>query len=323
MKQMRYLLTFALALTLAACQSGVTNKPANETAPQNKTENNVPAGEPRVSEAKPPVFSTSSAPDSNPAVQFPFADFPKVEVTAKAGDYVLAPSYNWIKDAAEKGADATTFIWYVQKMAQPDRENSELQFLQERHKVPNAYIISIQPGQTAKKGDIVLTWWQTGSGMQRAIVVDDADPAHPVVRYLDIAYDNPAKSRDGSTTIGRMDERLVPDSFMKLTLWSPGTTVVVQDGANQKSAKVIRVAGNKVLVIDGAGKLKVYPKTSCQPVPLVPAVRPGDQVKAPRYGQDFAGATVSNVDPRNGRVFVRFEGDKGDKPVAFGDVMMN
>jgi hypothetical protein len=321
MKSMRVVLTFALAVILTACQQGVANKPANETASPNETGTSALAGEPKVSEAKPPVFSSTSAPDNDPAVQFPFDDFPKVEVAANAGDYVLAPSYNWIKDAGEKGADSTTFIWYVQKMAQPDRENSELQFLQDRHKVPNAYIIPLPPRQTAKKGDIVLTWWQTGSGMQRAIVVDDADPARPVVRYLDIAYDNPAKSRDGSTTIGRMDERITPDSFVKLTLWGPGTTVVVQDGANQKCAKIIRVAGSKVLVMDGAGKLKVSSKSSCQAVPLQPDVKAGDRIKAPRYGQNFASATVSNVDLRNGRVFVKFEGDSSEKAVAFGDVL--
>lgn len=322
MKLMKYLSTFAMALTLAACQSGGTNKPANENAPQNKTENNAPSGEPKVSEAKPPTFSENSPADTAEPVKFPFADFPGVGTTAKPGDYVLAPSYNWIKDAAEKGVETVNFIWYVQKMAIPDKANSELQFLQERHKVPNPYVIAIPPKQTTRKGDIVLTWWQTGSGMQRAIVVDDADPARPIVRYLDIAYDNPAKSRDGSTTIGKMDERVVPDSFVKLKGWDSGTTVAVQDGANQKSAQIIRVAGSKVLVIE-SGKLKVYQRSGCQPVPLLPQVKAGDRVKAPRYGVNFANAMVSEVDTRNGRVFVRFDGDKDDKAIAFGDVLKN
>lgn len=277
--------------------------------------------EPKLSEAKPPTFSANSPADTEPSVKFPFPDFPKVGVSAKPGDYVLAPSYNWIKDAAEKGVETTTFIWYVQKMAVPGKEDSELQFLQERHKVPNAYIIPIPPKQTAKKGDIVLTWWQTGSGMQRAIVVDDADPARPIVRYLDIAYDNPAKSRDGSTTIGKMDERLVPDSFVKLKSWDPGTRVAVQAGANQRVATIIHVSGASVLVLETGNKLAVYPKNDCQAVPLMLNVSAGDRAKAPRYGQNFASATVASVDERNGRVFVRFDGDKEDKAIAFGEVL--
>jgi hypothetical protein len=321
MKQVTGFLIFTLALAFAACQSAGTSQPNNGTASPNQAGKTVPSAEPGVSEAKPPVFSTTSAPDTGEAVKFPFPDFPRVDVAAKAGDYVLAPSYNWIKDVAEKGVETTSFIWYVQKMAVPGQENSELQFLQERHKVPNAYIISIPPKQTARKGDIVLTWWQTGSGMQRAIVVDDADPSRPIVRYLDIAYDNPAKSRDGSTTIGKMDERLVPDSFVKLKSGDPGTRVAVQVGANQKAAAIIRNAGASVLVLEAGNKLAVHPKSNCLTVPLIPKATAGDRVKAPRYGQNFASATVTSIDERNGRVFVRFDGDKEDKAIAFGDIL--
>ena len=309
-------LMIAVCLALTACQSTSTKNPA-------KTENASTNGasEPKLSEAKPPTFNTNSVPDTSEPVKFPFPDFPKVDVSAKEGDYVLAPSYNWIKDAAEKGIDNVSFIWYVQKMSVPDKENSELQFLQERHKVPNPYIIPILPKQTARNGDVVLTWWQSGSGMQRAIVVDDADPSRPIVRYLDIAYDNPARSRDGSTTIGKMDERLVPDSFVKLKTWDPGTKVAVQVGANQKAGTIIRLAGTSVLVLESGSKLAVYPKTSCHPVPVTPAVSTGDRVKAPRSGQTFASAVISSIDQRNGRVFVRFEGDKKDEAIAFGDIL--
>ena len=278
------------------------------------------AAEPKLSEARPPTFKPDSQPDTSEPVKFPFPDFPKVATTAKPGDYVLAPSYNWIKDAADKGVGTTSFIWYVQKMAASDKDNSELQFLNERHKVPNPYIIEIPPKQTARKGDIILTWWQSGSGMQRAIVVDDADPARPIVRYLDIAYDNPARSHDGSTTIGKMDERLISDSFLKLKSWDPGTRVAIQVGANQKVGTIIRSAGNQVLVLESNNRLAVYPRGSCTALPLTPNVSVGARVMAPRYGQSFAGATVSAIDARNGRVVLRFDGDAKDQVVAFGDV---
>jgi hypothetical protein len=199
-------------LVLTACQPGGTNQNTVVNATGAKPESTT-ATAPKNYLVQPIVFP-NSPPDTAEAVKFPFADFPKVGTTAKAGEYVLAPMYNWIKDAAEKGMDSTRFIWYVQKMATPDKENSELQFLSERRKIPNPYIIPIPPKQTARKGDIVLTWWQSGSGMQRAIVVDDGDASAPVVRYLDIDYNNPAKSRDGSTTIGKMDEKILPDTFL-------------------------------------------------------------------------------------------------------------
>jgi hypothetical protein len=307
-------LAFAL---IAACRS-TTTRPSVDSAKLEKAKASSPF-EPKLSEAKPPTFSPNSSPDTSAAVRFPFPDFPKVATTAKGGDYVLAPSYNWIKDAADKGAETTTFIWYVQKMSQPDKDNSELQFLSERRKVPNAYIIAIPPRQSAKKGDVVLTWWQTGSGMQRAIVVDDTEPIRPIVRYLDIAFDNPAKARDGVTTIGKMDEKIVPDSFVRLKNWDPGTTVAVQQGANQRYARIIRVVGNQVLVLEGSN-LKIYPKANCQSLPLVPTVSPGERVRASRYGQNFVAASVLSVDGRNGRVFVKFDGDRENRAIAFGDV---
>ena len=319
---MKKILTLIVGLLLiSACNKSeptannakpAENKPAANTAA-------APAGEPKLSEAKPPSFQSSAA-DTGEAVKFPFADFPKVETTAKDGEYVIVPSYNWIKDAAEKGVDSTNFIWYVQKMAQADKENSEVQFMSERKKVPNAYIVAIPPGQKAKNGDIVLTWWQTGSGMQRAIVVDDKDPISPIVRYLDIDYDNPAKSRDNVTTIGKMDEKIVPDSFVKIKDWDAGTTVAIQDGANMKKGRVIRAAGDKVLVLEGVGKLKVYPKSACKPVPVVSDVKEGDRVSAPFVGT-FKDAVVSKVDAKIGRVFVKFDGMPDEKAIPFGDVL--
>ena len=107
-------------LLLSACGKGDTG--TNNPAPANKPA--ATPGEPKLSEAKPPTFSTNSPPDTAEAVKFPFADFPKTDTAAKPGEYVLAPSYNWVKDAADKGAESTSFIWYVQKMATPDKENS-------------------------------------------------------------------------------------------------------------------------------------------------------------------------------------------------------
>ena len=179
------------AMFLIACSKTETNgnSTANANSAVNSTKNTATA------QATPTI-------DPNTQATFPFKDFPSVDTSAKAGEVVLVPSYNWLQEATVKGADKVTMIWYSQKMSAPDKEMSEVEFMSDKKKVPNAYIVPIPAGQKAKNGDIVLTWWQSGSGMNRAIVVDDANPAEPVVRYLDIDYDNPAKSSDGKTTIG-------------------------------------------------------------------------------------------------------------------------
>jgi hypothetical protein len=307
------------SLLLAAAAAACGTKDAGETG----------AGGPAGNANQPVTANAAATPAANEAPksalkpgEIPFAGFPAVATTARADEVVLAPSYNWIQDAAAKGPDKVTFIWYDQKMVAPGEVESEVEFLSPgKAKIPNAYIIPIPAAQMAKAGDIVLTWWQSGSGMNRAIVVESADPTQPTVRYLDIDYDNPAKSRDGKTTIGQMDEKLKPNSFVRLTSpWEPGTTLAVNDGATRRPVKIIRVAGEKILALGFAGSLKVYDKANVTPVPIRPNVKAGDKVQAPKYGA-FAEATVTRVDARNGRIFVKFGTDPAEKAIAFGDVM--
>lgn len=292
---------------LAGCGSKTESNTANTKAPAGNTAT-------KTAQASPTI-------DPNTPVTFPFSDFPAVETTAKAGEVVLVPSYNWLQEANVKGADKTTMIWYSQKMVTPDKEMSEVEFMSDKKKVPNAYIVAIPAGQTAKKGDILLTWWQSGSGLQRAIVVDDATPGEPVVRYLDLEYDNPAKAKDGKTSIGQMEEKLKPNSFVKINApFDPGSIVAVQDGADQKPAQVIRVAGEKVFVKGFAGTIAVYDKSRCTPLPLVSAAKEGEKVKAV-WVNSFKEGTVTKVDKAIGRVFITFDVDKKERAVSFGEVM--
>lgn len=300
-------LVFLAAVFTACSKDANTNTAATTNNPNNA--------------ATKPSAATTPTIDPNLQATFPFKDFPAVETTAKTGETVLVPSYNWLQEANVKGADKVTMIWYHQTMSAPGAEMSDVKFMSDTRKVPNAYIVAIAPNGTAKKGDIVLTWWQTGSGMQRAIVVDDSTPTEPVVRYLDIDYDNPAKSRDGKTTIGQMDEKLKPNSFVKISAaFEPGTIVAIQDGADQKSAQVIRVAGDKVFVNGFAGRVVVVEKSRCTPFPLVSSAKVGDKVKAVWVGT-LKDGTVTKVEPAIGRVFVKFDVDGKERAVAFGEVM--
>lgn len=296
------------AIFLTACSKTETNTNSTAGNSANNAKNTATA------QATPTI-------DPNMQATFPFKEFPAVETTAKTGEVVLVPSYNWLQEANVKGADKVTMIWYAQKMSAPDKEMSEVEFMSDKKKVPNAYIVPIPSGQKVKNGDIVLTWWQSGSGMQRAIVVDDANPAEPVVRYLDLDYDNPAKAKDGTTGIGQMDEKLKPNSFVKINApFDVGTMVAIQDGADQKPAQVIRVAGDKVFVNGFAGKIAVVDKSRCTPFPLVSNAKAGEKVKAV-WVNSLKEGTVTKVDPKIGRVFIKFDVDSKEKAVSFGEVM--
>ena len=318
MKKLSVIFTVCLMVTACSKPEANTNIAENTgTANTNTASANTANSTSNTATAKP----TPSI-DPNYQATFPFKDFPAVETTAKAREVVLVPSYLWLQQANVNGVDKTTMIWYSQTMSAPDKEMSEVEFMSEKKKVPNAYIVPIPAGQTAKKGDILLTWWQSGSGMNRAIVVDDAVPTEPVVRYLDISYDNPAKSRDGKTGIGQMEERLKPNTFVKINNpFEPGTSVAVQDGASMKNVQVIRVAGDKVFTVSPSGRIAVYDKASCTPMPIKSAAKAGETVKAVWAGSWIKEGTVTKVDPKIGRVFIKFSTGNEETAVPFGDVM--
>jgi len=267
------------------------------------------------------AFAATPIPAEKPIEPFP--SFPKTAISSAPGDYVLTPSLNWQKDATEQGAEKVTFIFYDAKMNSPGASRSDVAFLFDGiQNIPNYMIVPLPPGQKAKAGEVLLTWWQSGSGMQRAYVVGDADPSTPVVRYLDLEYDNPAKNPKG-VPIGQMEEQLKPNTFGKLTTdWQPGTAVAVLSGTRWLKATVISVSGGQVLTIGFAGKMAVYPQAACRPVPIVPIVQAGDPVQVPYVGS-FVNGVVKSVDPKIGRVFVEIDwaGKKKDVAVPFGNVM--
>jgi hypothetical protein len=250
----------------------------------------------------------------------PFPEFPKGATTAGEGDIILTPSKNWQEDATSGDAADQTFIFYNATMATPGEGYSTVDFLFDGEvEIPNYMIIPIKPSQTAKKGDILLTWWQSGSGMKRAIVVDDANPAEPIVNYIDMDWDNPATNSEG-VGFGQVKEQIKPGTFHVLTSqWEAGTTVAVSTDGKYKAATVVSVIGDKVLTVGFAGKMAVYSKSDCSPVVVQPSVKAGDMVQAPWVGS-FVNTKVIKVDALMGRVWC--EDPYSDDPmvIPFGDV---
>jgi hypothetical protein len=253
----------------------------------------------------------------------PFPDFPKGSITASTGDYVLTPSLKWQQDATSGDAESQTFIFYHAKMSEPGDGYSKVDFTFDgEQEIPNYMIVPIKSGQTAKKGDILLTWWQSGSGMKRAVVTDDSNPAEPIANYIDLDWDNPATGDDGKS-IGQQKHQLKPGSFHVLTSeWAPGTTVAVKKGADYKAATIIAVSGDKVLTCGFAGKMAMYSKSECTAVPVVPNVKVGDVVQAPWVGT-FKSVKVQKVDKAMGRVWT--DDPFSDEPmvIPFGDIATN
>lgn len=241
--------------------------------------------------------------------KIPF-EFPEVATTAAQGDYVLAPPRAWIDAGLEKGADKQTYIYYGGWMQRPGAAASELETLAKTNSViPNALIIAIPRGQTAAPGDLVLTSWASGTGMQRALVVEGGSKESPSVRYLDMSLDNPSGW-------GKRADTLPPNTFKKLTTPGEiGTTAVCKEGAHRMRYIVTASHGGRILGYGFAGKIAAFKEDDCIFLPLKPRFEEKDSVLVPVVGR-YTKAKVLRVEAHLGRVWARYKSDQEDQVVA-------
>ena len=232
-------------------------------------------------------------------------DFPIVkECKAVDGEFVLSPSRAFLDDAFAKDGK-TMMIWYQNIMAKSDTNESTIKQISGEVQIPNSLIIPIPAGATAKKGDFILTTWQSGSGMQRAIVTDDSDPSAPVVHYLDITWDNPAKNKEG-IPIGQMQEPNKPNTFTLLNEdWQAGSTIIIKNGTQFTHGILISKSEEKVLYLKSS-MLNVADSGQCYLIDYPEELKKGDDVFAPLYGS-YKPGKVTQFNEELGRVWVEVE----------------
>ena len=222
------------------------------------------------------------------------------------GELVLAP-YTFYKSAIDDKEDLTkkNLIVYKTNLVKAGPEKSVVNYMED-YELPNSLIIGIPEGATAKKGDIVLTWWQSGSGMNRAIVRDDSDPTSPKVDYLDMDL----KLNDDGTLSGfaesHANEQLKPNTFIVLHdgQWEPGAQVAhMNDWGKWVAATLIKATDDKVLVQDFGSKIAAYPRSDCKLIPLSDeGIKAGDEVFGAPINT-YETFTVEKVDKERGRVW--------------------
>ena len=124
--------------------------------------------------------------------EFPIED----KTEALAGEKVFYVNMKLINNALAEGKTEFSTQFLLGTMGTPGDKQSGVKFVGE-DMVPNSGIVRIPPGQTAKKGDIIIGEW--GASMFRGIVVDAKDPKAPKAIFIGLSYDNPAKADDGKT----------------------------------------------------------------------------------------------------------------------------
>jgi hypothetical protein len=264
------------------------------------------------------VMGLAAAPNDEPGM-IPL-DFPAVATTAQPGQWVLCPPQKFVENLREAGPVKTGLIYYAATMKEPGALESIVVDLGKKEMViPNSLILPIPPGQTAVPGDIILTWWHSGSGMQRAIVVEGGTEAEPMVRYLDITYDNPSGW-------GQKTDRCRPNTFFKLEKpFQLGSTVAVKDPRFPQQANRAQIVGetdDRYLVLGFAGRISVAPKAGCVALPIQPELTPGDTALSTTAFARLEKVTVLRVEPEVGRVFIRYTsaGKERELAVPYGNI---
>ena len=262
----------------------------------------------------------TGAPETTEAQEAAFPwDFPEnIKNEGLAEGQTILSIHSFYPDALKESDDPAneTYIFYNGKLTSVGDTKSTVYSFSEEVEMPNSLLIPIPEGQTAKKGDIVLTWWQSGSGMERALVTDAKDPASPKVDYLDLNY------KDDGTGFAQdhADEQIKPNSFVVLKdgEWQPGAQIVVTGDGSYEAGILISCTKDKVLAKCFAGKINTFKKSDCKIVPLNQSLKVGDQVRAIFTSSYKDGYTITKIDENVGRVWV--EGSFGNEILSILEV---
>ncbi len=285
---------FAVAVFFLLIGAGCTtpnNRATQEQSPNKKTETSIEPGQ--------------------IAYDFPI----QKETIAKPGEYVLTIPRTWIDESFEDPA-GSLFIYYPGKMITPGIYESEIERLSgEKMMIPNSLIIPL-PETRVKKGDMILTWWQSGSGMTRALVVGGS-ASEPEVLYLDHREYNPADA----------PEKLLSHSFTKIVSSNQfGTTLACKqvDEKDFYRYQIVNSTEDTVLLLGWAGEMLSMKKDRCTSLPVNPEMRIGEEVYVPLYGK-FTPGKITKIDHSIGRITVAysFAGQEETITVPFGDIALD
>jgi hypothetical protein len=169
---------------------------------------------------------------------------------------------------------------------------------EQRGSVPNALVIPIRSGETAAKGDVVLTSGPGGSGLIRAFVVGGSAEA-PTVRALDVAPGEFGLPEQGTFNLPRQTFQVLRSAG------EVGTSLVCRSGDRVLGMICLSRSEDRVLGLGFAGMTQALPASACRALPLSLELAPGDRVFVPQL-ERLLEASVVAVRPGSGRVSVEF-----------------
>lgn len=290
----RLFLSVTLIAATALMFTGCGNKNSNKAG-----------GNDSVQAAADGTDATAEAKDA--AEGWPW-DYPSdVKPDAKVGQTVLCPiRYAERITENEPNGEDVAYMYSMAKLQSVGDKTSKVAYNNKEFEIPNTLILPIPEGQTAKEGDIVLTWWKNTSQMKTVIVTDAADPTQPTISYLDKKW---ALNDDGTVNeSSKRGDKLEPNSFLVL---KDGEVMVGQrvmypkDDKEWLDATVVSISGDKALLSIYAERLMVANLSDLKPIPQHQNLKSGDKVYGifvNTFKKEYY--NVVKVDNKEGRVWV-------------------
>jgi len=169
--------------------------------------------------------------------------------------------------------------------------------------MPNSLIIPLTDSQ-AQKSDILITWWQGGSGLAHAIVNNSTDESTPDVYYFDEFVSTPA-------TLKAKTFKILSNRFQQ------GSPIAIKNGNEYQSGIIININKEKALVKGFNNTISVQNIKNVIPINLHPSVEINSTVYAPIYGI-FTKVTVTAIDEEKGQIKASYsENGKTNEHIFF------
>lgn len=255
--------------------------------------------------------AVASAPGSRRAAGANPFGLPSAPLAARPGDFALVPSRSSLRQAFEQPAGRQNLLYsgaFIERIG--DEDSLVVSLTQQRWNVANVLVLPIR-SERAALGDVVLTTFASGSALERAIVVSEGASESPRVRGLDQPLE--------VTALASAEELSLPKQRFHVlrTPGELGTTLACRRGERVERLLLTAISGERWLGQGFAGRTLVLDRGSCRAVPVAPRVAAGARVFVP-VGGEFVAAEVLRVEPRVGRVIVKYEFAAEVREMAYG-----
>jgi len=243
-------------------------------------------------------------------------DFPVTTLEAQKDQWALAPSKENFDNFIKEKANVALIFQAVQIVEVKDAESKVKDLLETEYEIPNSLIIPLGEMQEAKDpeaetGEIVLTFWQSGGEMMRALVTEGG--LEPQVRYL-----SPGAPSDNADTLKQNSFTILEPEL------TPGITVTYESEYETHYGILITQNEDQALVQTFNKKVKIFNKKDLNPIEPTTKIDNGDKIMAPVTGK-YREVIITEVFPENGQLIAEFEfsGQKTQKTFFITDITKN